>query len=233
MTLRPPVPTDIAVLRGLAASARCVLFDFDGPLVGLFANHPAPGVARVLKERLREWGELTPAMSSCDDPLEVIRAFAHHPRTEELEKLLTDQEIHAASLAVPAPHSDELVRLLVDRGRQVAVTTNNSPQAASHYLAGRGLEELFGPHIYGRTQDPALMKPDPHCLNCAMEKTGHEPADCLMIGDSVSDYVAAEEAGVTFLGYARRAEKEADLRAAGAEFVIDSLELLCSAARDV
>ncbi|WP_405727339.1 HAD family hydrolase [Streptomyces sp. NBC_01537] len=209
-----------------------MLFDFDGPLARLFAGHPAPDVARLLTDRLDEWGLLTPALRGSEDPLEVIRGFAHRDRTSELEKLLTEQEIHAASMATPTPYSDNLVRLLVARGHQVAITTNNSPLAVTRYLQGRQLAHLFGPHIHGRTHDPSLMKPHPHCLVSAMESTGAYAAECLMIGDSVGDYEAARQVGVTFLGYAHRPQKETRLRDAGASHVIRSLQDLCIALRD-
>lgn len=45
-----------------------------------------------------------------------------------------------------------------------------------------------------------------------------------MIGDTPSDFLAAREAGVPFLGYARNGHKEKLLRDAGAEDVVGSLE---------
>nr|WP_308437345.1 HAD hydrolase-like protein [Streptomyces candidus] len=51
-----------------------------------------------------------------------------------------------------------------------------------------------------------------------------DPAGTLMIGDTPSDLLAARNAGVSFLGYARDAGRADRLRQAGAEAVVGSLE---------
>ena len=103
------------------------------------------------------------------------------------------------------------------------------------YLATRDLLGCFAPHIYGRTEDPHLLKPDPYCLNRALSATGTAPARALMVGDSPSDVTAARRAGVPFLGYGHNERKTKLLRDAGAETVVHSLEpvlrLLREAAR--
>lgn len=52
---------------------------------------------------------------------------------------------------------------------------------------------------------------------------GTAPSSALMIGDSVTDYDAACEAGVPFLGYASDSEP---LLRAGAKTVVDSFDQL-------
>ena len=60
---------------------------------------------------------------------------------------------------------------------------------------------------------------------------GSAPDTALMIGDTPSDFLAAREAGVPFLGYARNERKEKALRGAGATRVVNSLEPVLKAAR--
>jgi phosphoglycolate phosphatase-like HAD superfamily hydrolase len=80
------------------------------------------------------------------------------------------------------------------------------------------------------------MKPHPYILERALESTGVSAADCLMIGDSPDDFLAAKQAGVTFLGFitmgqkGKKGDQEAQLRDAGARYVVGSLEPLYSAA---
>lgn len=240
MNQQPSAPTDIDILRELTASVTCVLFDFDGPLATLFHGRPAPRVARVLKRRLRKWEGLKDAQRGCKNPLQVVREHADHARIGELEKLLAAQELRATFSAKPTPYADKLVRLLHEQGRTVAITTNNSEGAVANYLRLHGLADYFGRHVYGRPEDIALMKPDPHILKLALESAGAaSPADCLMIGDSPDDCIAADKAGVTFLGFAnegdkrdkrKKGDKEAQLRDAGARYVVGSLKPLYSAA---
>jgi phosphoglycolate phosphatase len=232
--MMPPfAPIDMSVLRELAANAKYVLLDFDGPVARLFAGHPAEGVAAVLRQQLLIWEVLPPESPVQADPLQVLRDAVALGRAKELEGILTEQELVAAETAVPTQYADRLIHLLCSRGRKLAITTNNSPRVALRYLSGRELGDYFGPHIYGRTDDPRLMKPHPSCLLRALKSMGAAADECLMIGDSADDFTAANECGVTFLGYARDDDKEEKLRKAGASHVVRSLETLCVAIESV
>jgi phosphoglycolate phosphatase-like HAD superfamily hydrolase len=61
---------------------------------------------------------------------------------------------------------------------------------------------------------------------------GAAPQYALMIGDTPTDFHAAQRADVPFLGYARNAEKEKELRSAGAEVVVRSLESVLQIIRE-
>lgn len=208
-----------AELRELITRARVVLWDFDGPICRLFAGHSAEGVADGLVEWLEGrglHGLLTESEQRSLDPHVVLRAVdRRHPGSDlvtELEERLTQEELKATSTAMPTAWADPLIRTLVALRMRLAITTNNSPQVATVYLEGRGLSSCFAPHIYGRTQELRHLKPDPHCLNRALTAMGSAPGTALMIGDTPSDFLAAREAGVPFLGYARNERKEKLLR---------------------
>lgn len=231
MTQTGPVTSRSENLQALITRPRYVLFDFDGPICRFFAGHAADRVAVELVDWLDERGMqhlLTDDERRATDPWDVLRAAdrRHHGKdvVVELEERLTQEELLAASSASPTAHADLLVRRLVERGVRLAVTTNNSPDAARRYLVDHGLEACFGPHVYGRTHDLSLLKPHPDCLLRALAALDAEPADALMVGDSPSDLVAAQRAGVAFLGYVRNDRKEQQLRDAGAEHLVSSLE---------
>lgn len=218
-------------LADLIASARHVLFDFDGPICRLFAGRPAAGIAREQVEWLdaQGLGDILMAEERVDaDPHTALRRLGRErPGTdlvEEMESGLTEQELRAVASAWPTEHADPLIRTWTAVGTRLAITTNNSAEAARRYLASRDLSGCFEPHIYGRTKDLSHLKPDPYCLHRAMSAMGAAPAATLMIGDAVSDLVAARRAGVAFLGYARNDRKEAVLREAGARQVTATLE---------
>ncbi|MGW0535891.1 HAD family hydrolase [Streptomyces sp. NPDC003032] len=219
------------MLRDLIGPVRFVLFDFDGPICRLFAGLSA---AEVAKDQVRGLegrglrGLLTAEERQEPDPYVVLRAVdRRRPRSdlvEELEERLTQQELNAVASAWPTAYVDPLIRTWSAVGARLAVTTNNSPRAVSSYLASRGLLECFAPHIYGRTQDLRLLKPDPHCVLRALSVMGADPKITLMIGDAPTDYTAARRAGVGFLGYARNERKAGLLRDAGARHLVSSLE---------
>ncbi|MEU6540620.1 HAD-IA family hydrolase [Streptomyces sp. NPDC047000] len=225
-------------LADLVARAKVVLWDFDGPICRLFAQHSA----RLVADDLVRWlarqglhGLLTEDERTSVDPHFVLRAVDHrHPGSDlvtELEERLTKEEHKAAASAMPTPYADPLIRTWTALGSRMAITTNNSPLVVHEYLAGRGLLSCFAPHLYGRTRDLHRLKPDPHCLNRALNTMGSAPENALMIGDTPTDCAAAKKAGVRFLGYARNAYKEKRLRDAGATDVVGSLKPLLEAVR--
>jgi HAD superfamily hydrolase (TIGR01509 family) len=229
---------ETAALRELITPVRVVLWDFDGPVCRLFAGHSAEGVADGLVEWLEGRGLhalLTEEERETLDPQVVLRAVGRrHPGSDlvtDLEERLTQEELKAASSAMPTAWADPLIRTWAALGLRLAVTTNNSARVVGKYLDGRGLTSCFAPHVYGRTDDLNLLKPDPHCLNQALRAMGSAPDTALMIGDTPSDYLAAREAGVPFLGYARTERKEKLLRGAGATAVVASLETVLRAVR--
>ena len=227
------VTTELEELRELIARARVVLWDFDGPICRLFAGHSAERVASELVEWLESrglHGLVTEDERESLDPHVVLRAVdLRHPGSDlvaELEERLTQEELRAAASAMPTAHADPLIRTWTAVGSRLAIATNNSPRVVRRYLSSRDLISCFAPHIYGRTEDLHRLKPDPHCLNRALNAMGAAPSSALMIGDTPSDYVAARSAGVPFLGYARNERKEKLLRDAGAEVVVNSLDLV-------
>ncbi|MGW5785637.1 HAD family hydrolase [Streptomyces sp. NPDC003757] len=226
-------------LRDLVMGARVVLWDFDGPVCGLFAGHPADGVARGLVDWLAAVGQdglLTREERARPDPFLLLAAVdresGHGDVVAEFEERLTREELRAVATARPTPYADALIRTWAAQGVGLAVTTNNSPRAVSAYLESRGLLACFTPHVYGRTGDPRLLKPDPYTLERALRAWGVAPAHALMVGDSPADVAAAGKAGVPFLGYARNDRKEEQLRSAGAEVLVHSLEEVLRMVRD-
>ncbi|MGY0068230.1 HAD family hydrolase [Streptomyces sp. QTS137] len=227
----PRDPDEPNALGDLIRGARVVLWDFDGPVCRLFAGHSAERVARELVEWLEGrglHGLLTEPERDSLDPHVVLRAVdRRHPGSDlvdELEARLTQEEMLAASSAWPTPYADPLIRTWTAVGSRLAIATNNSPRVVREYLAGRGLLGCFAPHVYGRAQQLSRLKPDPHCLNRALNAVGAAPSSALMIGDTPSDLHAARAAGVPFLGYARNEAKGKILRAAGATVILPSLE---------
>ncbi|MFC0847563.1 HAD family hydrolase [Streptomyces noboritoensis] len=224
-------------LRELLASARCVLFDFDGPVCRLFARHRASDVAAEITASLSsrfEHGDPRRRPELFDDPLallvEVYGQGESASIVAEWEQRLTEQEIWAAATAQETEHANLLIKALSAAGFRLAVTTNNSPSAVTAYLRREGLEACFGEHVHGRTSDPKLLKPHPYCLEQALESTGSTAGESLMIGDSPGDWQAATNIGVRFLGFAPRLAKRVSLqRAAVDEIILSSLQPLCDA----
>ncbi|MFJ6391560.1 HAD family hydrolase [Streptomyces sp. NPDC091972] len=225
-----PVTAETARLASLVASARYVLWDMDGPICRLFAGYPAHQIAGELVEKIDQLGMgglLTEQERSGNDPQETLRGVHERHRGSdlvlELEEWLTRRELMAVATAMPTPYADPLIRTWSSLGARFAITTNNAAVAATAYVESRKLTDCF-PHVYGRTPNLDLMKPNPHCLDQAIKAMGALPSTTLMIGDTHTDLRAARQAGVAFLGYARDENKEQILKEAGAEVVVRSME---------
>ncbi|MGW0995044.1 HAD family hydrolase [Streptomyces sp. NPDC002520] len=227
-------------LLAAGPGAGCVLFDFDGPLCRLFPYGTSMSVAVELRRTVAAAGVLdvlTAAEREDKDPHVVLRAV-HRARGDgdlgdlvrRLEAQVTEGELGAVPHALPTVGADRLVAWLADRGSRLAVVTNNAAGAADRYLRERGLRTCFET-IHGRGADPDLMKPHPDVVVRALRSLGLPPEEAVMIGDTPTDFVAAERAGVRFVGYGRNEGKRQLLRDAGAKVVLASYESLLELAR--
>ncbi|MBD0324415.1 MAG: HAD family hydrolase, partial [Aldersonia sp.] len=76
------------------------------------------------------------------------------------------------------------------------IVSNNADDAITRYLDREGLTDLVQ-HVEGRDgEDPAFMKPNPRSLHRAIQAIAAHPQDCIFVGDSESDAVAACTADV-------------------------------------
>ncbi|GID95218.1 hydrolase [Amorphoplanes digitatis] len=187
------------------------MLDFDGPVCSVFAGLPAARVAAELVGLLRaERVDLPSDVAAESDPLAVIRWTGYHcdsALTAAVEDALTALELRAVASAVPTPYGHDVIRSGRGVGLAVAIVSNNSGRAVSAYLAAHGLADqvvrVVG-RLYAR---PELMKPEPGMVLDAVRAVGGEPRACVLVGDSMSDIVAARAAGARVVGYANRPSK--------------------------
>jgi phosphoglycolate phosphatase len=133
---------------------------------------------------------------------------------------MTGQEVEAVATARPVPYVHEVVTSARSTGRRIAVVSNNSERAVTAYLDQHGLADL----IAARTSaDPAPLKPSPHLLEQAITGLDVSPAECVIIGDSITDIQAARTAGIRSIGYANKPGKRDAFAAEHASAIIDSL----------
>jgi phosphoglycolate phosphatase-like HAD superfamily hydrolase len=233
----PGVPADLILNAGY------LLFDFDGPVVDMFADYPAVDIARRLLDYLRSecTARIGRHFADPEDPHHIIRRLPHaladrlpHDAARivaEAERLLTQEEQKAVATSAATDGVLALVDALTRAGRwRLAVTSNNSAEAIEDLLRGGRFPELaaaFGGQVYGRLPDPAKMKPHPDCLERALNGLGcRNRPDALMIGDSITDLQAAAELDVPFLGFAPHQRKYEQLLGAGAGLILRSFEEL-------
>jgi phosphoglycolate phosphatase len=205
----------------LIANAKALLLDFDGPVTALM---PPPGNAYAADQARAalEGIELPEAVSNTTDHLAVLGFTAqHHPgRLATVERSCTEAEVACARDSDPSPEIDGL---LANAGRgniPVAIVSNNSEAAVRVFLDrfewARDIRTLA-------CRTPAKvsqMKPHPYLIVEAARLLGVGPADCVLVGDSVSDVHAGRAAGVPVIGLAKTRRRGDELTDAGASALL-------------
>lgn len=218
----------MTVLAELAAVAKAVLFDFDGPLCDVFAGLPADQVAEDLAYLVqRETGEWVGA--GTDDPMEILRRSARFgPKVvRTVEDALIEAELTAVSISEAEVGGLAAVRACTATRRQVAIVSNNSAQAVEEFLARFDLTSAVTAVIGRAYAAPHLMKPDPMPLRLALAEVG-EPSDrVLLIGDSLTDIEVCSAVGVPCVAFANKPGKIEKFSEAPA--VISNMEEMASA----
>ncbi|WP_441251466.1 HAD family hydrolase [Kitasatospora sp. McL0602] len=208
-----------------------VLLDFDGPICSVFAGLPAPEVAQRLRLSLLAAGEQALASSTTEaDPLALLRLIAetHPDLTSATDSALASLETEAVLISRPNPGAESVLRACETSRRTVSMVSNNSGAAIQAYLEDQRLDR-FVTGVFGRIPgDPASMKPSPRLLLDAMEAVGSKPEQCIFIGDAARDVEAGRAAGVATIGYANKPGKDVMLSAAGAIFVVSSMQIIAN-----
>ena len=220
-------------LAALLREARVLLLDFDGPVCSVFAGLPAATVAKQLRGLLWRHGVALPDhVMEQDDPHEILRytgSLGRDELTRAVEDALTAAEVTAAKSARPTPYAREVIVAAHEAGRSLAIVSNNAAEPVSAYLDAHRLSRYVHPVIGRPYADPSRMKPDPAPILAAVDALDADPAECVLIGDSVSDMVGAAAAGVRSIGYANKPGKQQRLTDAGAEVVVDCMAPVATA----
>ncbi|MFI8834323.1 SAV_2336 N-terminal domain-related protein [Streptomyces afghaniensis] len=231
-----PAPWPDRPLPGLLGDAETVLFGFDGPVARLFSASTAREAVRDLLALVAEHrGPRDTGGGAGQEafahPLDVLRAFAQDRLGPLLRERLDDLELRAVPHA-PATHNfAPLLRTLHASGRRVCVVTDACAEAAHRYLRPYGTLPLAG--VHGRAEDLGLLTPHPDCLLRALDSGAGTATTGLVIGCTVAELAAAQRAGLRFVGLARNATTDRQLREAGCETTVTSLTSLLEAARSL
>lgn len=171
----PRFPRDEMLKASVMDGIRAVVFDMDGTLVD--STYDWPEIRRSL-------GVTGPSII---DDLNGLPEPDRTRRWAELEEIestaTTEAKLHDGSL--------ELLDLLSAHGLTTALVTNNNSANTRRLLARFGLR--FDVVL---SRDSGLWKPSGAPISEAVRLLGVEPGDCLGVGDSHYDVLAAREAGL-------------------------------------
>ena len=119
------------------------------------------------------------------------------------------------------PGTKEVLAALQDKGFLLGIATGKSMRGLKATLSAHGIWDYF---ITAQTADKHPGKPDPSMLLAAMDETGARARDTLLVGDTTFDMQMAKNAGVTALGVAWGYHANKDLKAHGAQGIIEGFD---------
>lgn len=215
-------------LRQMLRRVRLIMLDFDGPICRIFAGYTAPRIADELRHLVATQGlPLTNELLITDDPLQVLRVVdsAGAPAlTAQVATALRDAEIRATETAEPTPGLADVLDVAEATGRTLAVVSNNSREAVATYLDRHGISSRFAGLVARQLDEsPGLMKPHPHLLRRALAEAQVGPRQAVIVGDSITDVLAAKAASVASIGFRPDSSDVTDLIHAGVDATVNSL----------
>ena len=219
---------------------RLVVFDVDGTLIDsqdaivtsvghAFAalGRPVPDRATVLSivglSLPQAMARLMPDLTE-QGVQEAIAAYR-----ARILALRADQAGESAAPLYPGAR-DALTRLQAHDALFLGVATGKARRGLDHAFASHGIGHYF--HTC-QTADHHPSKPHPSMLHQACADIGIRPDQAIMVGDTTYDIDMGRAAGCRTIGVSWGYHPVADLRAAGADRVIDSFDALDAALHEL
>ena len=207
---------------------RLVIFDMDGTLID--------SEALIIDMVRGAFAEVAIAVPD-DATIRSVSGITLHDAMKVLAPGAGAEEIAAVSAAYRVRYRatagarepmfpgtiEALDRLQADPETILAVATGKGYDGAMALLGMHGIVERFQSV---QTPDHNRGKPDPQMIETAMNRAGAALGETVMIGDTVHDMRMAKAAKVGAIGVAWGYHAVDDLRAAGADVVIDRFDEL-------
>src|SRR5262245_56193131 len=146
----------------------------------------------------------------------ILRETGHAVTAEEADRLLRHHAEAYARLSDqvrPLPGARELLAYLTQAGVPWAIATSARFDSARPTMEGLGV----GPEVPVVTRDQVVhAKPDPDLFMAAAERLEVSISDCVVVGDSVWDLLAARRARALGIGLLSGGYGREELERAGA-----------------
>lgn len=203
---------------------KTILFDLDGTL-----TDPKEGITKCVQYALSKFG----IEADCDE----LVSFIGPPLVTSFREFygLSDEECELAVKYyrerfstvglfenVPYDGITDVLAKLKEKGYTLAIATSKPTVFTMRICDKFGLTPYFD-YIKGSELDGTnAEKVD--VIRCVLEDTGAKPEETVMIGDRKFDILGAKEFGLTSLGVRYGYAAEGELEAAGADYIVDTVE---------
>jgi len=206
--------------------ASAVIFDWDGTLADSLEVH-----LRAWNKTFTELGievKLEEIGSRFGKPTEAILSEALPPKLHgKIPELIERKRKYfledLASLKL-YPGVENVLKKLKERAVPMALASSMSRKSLYSSLRAMGIEEYFD--VIVTAEDVTEGKPNPEMLLRAAEKLRVKPNNCLVVGDSVFDVLAAERANMPIVIVANNSYQIKQIREMGVTILEDITEIL-------
>jgi phosphoglycolate phosphatase len=183
-------------------TVRAALFDLDGTLVDsledltdavnhMLAVFGRPSLTPVSVRRLVGKGAHNLVRRA-------LETESEEAITRGIELFVAYNRDHVTDKSVLYPGVPEALRQLAENGIRLAVISNKHEALCLLIMEALGIARLFE-IICGGDTFPE-MKPSPLPLLRALDRLGIAAHDAVMVGDSINDIQAGQQAGITTIG---------------------------------
>jgi HAD superfamily hydrolase (TIGR01509 family) len=180
------------------APTEAVLLDIDGTLldsndahalswVDVFRRHGLqPGFEQVRPLIGKGGDKVLAELLGVDHESPHGKQLSDERREVFLQRYLPDLK--------PTPGARELVQRLRDEEIQVVIATSSKGQELQALLQAAGVADLIEQAT--TSDDAESSKPDPDIVQAALARSGVQPVEAMLVGDTPYDIEAARAAGV-------------------------------------
>lgn len=191
-------PTRVETPRGLAYAGKpAVLFDVDGTLVDSNFHHVVAW-HRAFLDVGREvpcWRILGLIGRSGSELVRILLGDdLADAQGSHVEKLHTRYFVDSAAALRPLPGARELLEAIAERGWRAVLATSAGEEELSVLRDALDAEDLIC--AVTSAADAERAKPHPDIVASALQRIEADPAEAVMLGDTVWDVHAGRRAGV-------------------------------------
>lgn len=188
---------------------KAILFDLDGTLIdsapdlALAINHMLTSIGReeIAPDIIRSWvgnGASVLVQRGLSGKTEIDADLDPALLEKALDIFLTFYANNLCVATAAYPHVRATLKILKAKGFRLAIVTNKPFDFIQPILDGLELNDIFEFLLGGDSL--AKRKPDPLPLHHTCEKMGVSVAECVMVGDSKNDILAANAANMQSIG---------------------------------